>query len=290
MLDSIDAGNNQHTERLKDKMLHAIVAGREAQRRIDAGALPDELVELERAVREGEQCRDNLILYYLPLITILTKRYDYTGVPLEDLKQETILSTLEAIDKYKAGTAFPQIKMLVRQTLHRLIGRESHIRIEPQMQRALRKVKTVVKFMENISGQPPTAEHVATEMNAPIGIIRKLLHYLHASQTYTLDAPVQSEDSDCSFGDLIAAQGTPMEEEIEQIDLRTQMLDVLSTLEPLEESTIKLRFGFIGGEIYSAWEVAQELHVKQQEEEWLEVKAMRKLRHPSRSMLLREYL
>ncbi len=153
----------------------------------------------------------------------------------------------------------------------------------------MRKISTVSKWIERDTGHITQAEHITAEMQLPIGIVRKVLSCIKSVGTCSLDTPA-SEDSDDTFVDLFATSEPTPEEVFEQEDLRAQILDVLKTLEPLEESTIKLRFGFISGEIYTAKETAQELRISLEYEQRLEIKAMRKLRHPSRSSFLREYL
>ncbi len=274
----------------EQKMFQAILAGRDAAKQLQTGTVqPEDAAPLRNAIVYGEQCRGKLALSYLPMVTIIARRYSYSGL-CEELVQEGMVGILQAIDICAdKENRFIVIKIIVKQALYRLLQQKNIIRFPPHVAAAMRKISTVSKWIERDTGHIPQAEHIAEEMQLPIGIVRKVLSCIQSAGACSLDTPA-SEDSDDTFVDLFATTEPTPEEVFEQEDLRTQVLDVLKTLEPLEESTIKLRFGFIGGEIYTAEETAQELRISLEDEQRLEIKAMRKLRHPSRSTFLREYL
>ncbi len=280
-------------EEWEQEMMQAIQAGRDALKVLqDNTVLLEDVPALRCTVQFGQQCREQLTLSYLPLITIFARRYSYIGsISIEEIIQEGTVNLLQVIDNCNYKTQhMPSIKRIVKQALYHLIQQKNIIHFPNSAAIAIRKVIKVSKCMECALGYSPKAEKIAQEMLIPIGIVRKLLSYIQSSNTYSLDAPAIDDESNLVFGDFIMATDPNAEQLMELEELRAQILDVLKTLEPMEESTIKLRFGFIGGEIFSAEETAQELKISLDEEQRLEIKAMRKLRHPSRSTFLRDYL
>ena len=126
-------------------------------------------------------------------------------------------------------------------------------------------------------------------MIIPPAITRQLLSYNQMTAAVSLDAPVGDEEGSTMFADLFASDNPTPDDIVERESLRQQILDILETLEPIEASTIKLRFGFVG-EALSAELTAEELKVPLDLEQMTEIRALRKLRHPSRSKFLEDYL
>lgn len=274
-------------------LLRAIQIGREAKEQLQQHTVKlEDAAALKRAVIAGKQSRDELALSYLPLLAITAKRYSYGSMPMEDLMQEGTLGLLEVIDTYKGGTLnFPAIiTVRVKRAMGQLIRQRAAVQFPPHVSAAVRKVAAVSKCMERDTGHEPQPEDIAEEMTIPPAIVRRLLNYIRSSKAISLDAPVFDEADDAVFGDLFAAEEPTPEELTERRELREQVREVLKTLKPVEESAIRLRFGFIGGEVFTAEETADELKLTLDEEQRVEIKAMRKLRHPSRSSFLRDYL
>ena len=211
---------------------------------------------------------------------------------MEDLMQEGTLGLLEVIDTYKGGSLnfAAMITVQVRRAIGRLITQKSSIKLPPPVSAAARKISTVSKYLERDTGHEPQPEDIAEEMTIPLGVVRKLLIYIRFTRAFSLDAPISDKWDSTAFGDLLVKGEPTLEELTEREELREQVREVLATLEPVEESTIRLRFGFVGGEVYTAEETADELKIPLDEEQRVEIKAMRKLRHPSRSSFLRDYL
>ncbi len=219
--------------------------------------------------------------------------YSYGGsISKEDLIQEGALGLLNIIDNYKGGTLnFSSfIAVEIKHAMSRLINQKATLKLPSNISAAVRKVGTVSKNLERDYGHEPQAEDIAEEMTIPPAVVRRLLYFIHSSKALSLDAPAFDEADGSTFGELFATDELTPEELTEQRELQEQVREVLATLEPLEESTIRLRFGFVGGEVYTAEETAEELRLPLDEEQRLEIKALRKLRHPSRSSFLRDYL
>jgi RNA polymerase primary sigma factor len=274
-------------------LLWAIRDGRAAKEQLQQHTVRlEDIAAAKRDIANGAAAREELTLSYLPLLAIIARRYSYGNILMEDLMQEGTLGLLEAIDTYKGGTLnFPAIiTVRVKRAMGQLITQKAAVQLPPHVSAAVRKVNTVSKCLERDTGHEPQPEDIAEEMTIPPAIVRRLLYYIRSSKAISLDTPVFDETDDAAFGDLFAADEPTPEELAERRELREQVREVLATLEPEEESTIRLRFGFVGGEVYTAEETAEELKLPLDQEQRVEIKAMRKLRHPSRSSFLRDYL
>ena len=275
-------------------LLRAIRIGREAKEQLQQHTVKlEDAAALKRDVLAGEQSRDELAVSYLPLLAVIARRYSYGSMPTEDLIQEESFGLLEAIDvcsqKEELNLA-AVITVKAKDTVHKMIEQKRVMRLPSPTTTAIRRVNYVSECLEKETGHTPMAEDIAEEMTIPPAIARKLLIYIRASSAKSLDEPVANERDSATFGELCKVNEPSPQELLEQEDLCTQVRDVLKTLEPVEESAIRLRFGFIGGEVYTAEETADELKLPLDEEQRVEIKAMRKLRHPSRSSFLRDYL
>jgi len=275
-------------------LLRAIQLGREAKEQLQQHTVRiEDIAEAQRAIVAGEQSRAKLAVSYLPLLAIMARRYSYGGsISKEDLIQEGAIGLLNIIDNYKGGTLnFSSfIAVEIKRAMSRLINQKATLKLPSNISAAVRKVGTVSKNLERDYGHEPQAEDIAEEMTIPPAVVRRLLYYIRSSKALSLDAPAFDEAAGSTFGELFATDEVTPEEVIEHQELQEQVKEVLATLEPLEESTIRLRFGFVGGEVYTAEETAEELLLPLDEEQRLEIKALRKLRHPSRSSFLRDYL
>lgn len=252
----------------------------------------EDIAAAQRAVIAGEQAREELAVSYLPMLAVIARRYNYGGIPMEDIVQESVVNVLEYLDTYDGGhlNLSAIISVHVKHAMGRLIAQKQAVKLPPHTSAAIRKINAVSKCLERDTGHEPPAEDIAEEMVLSPAIVRRLLIYIRSTKARSLDASASDESDGAVFGDMFAANEPTPEELAERRDLRDQVQEILKTLEPVEESAIKLRFGFIGGELYSAEETAEELMLPLDEEQRVEIKAMRKLRHPSRSTFLREYL
>lgn len=275
-------------------LLRAIQLGREAKEQLQQHTVRiEDIAEAQRAIVAGEQSREELAESYLPMLAVIARRYSYNGsFSVDDLMQEGSLGLLEAIDNYKGGSLniAAIITAQVKRAIGLLISQKASVKLPFYVSAAVREVGTVSKNLERDYGHEPRAEDIAEEMAIPPAVVRKLLIYIKTFNAFSLDAPVSDESDSATFGDLFVKDEQTPEELAEHWELREQVREVLATLEPLEESSIRLRFGFVGGEVYTAEETAEELLLPLDEEQRLEIKALRKLRHPSRSSFLRDYL
>ncbi|WP_312281028.1 sigma-70 family RNA polymerase sigma factor [Oscillibacter sp.] len=276
-------------------LLRAIRIGREAKEQLQQHTVRiEDIADAQRAVVAGEQSREELAESYLPLLAIIARRYSYGGsISTEDLIQEEAFGLLEAIDvcsKQRELNLAAVITVKAKNAVHRMIEQKRVLRFPSTTARAIRKVNYVSECLTKESGRDPKPEEIAEEMTIPPAIVRKLLIYIRTSSATSLDAPLSDDVDSSTLGEVYQTDEPTPQELLEQEDLCTQVRTVLKTLEPLEESTIRLRFGFVGGEVYTAEETAEELLLPLDEEQRMEIKALRKLRHPSRSSFLRDYL
>lgn len=274
-------------------LLRAVQLGHTAKEQLQQHTVCiEDIAAAQRAVIAGEQAREELAISYLPMLAVIARRYSYaSSVSTEDLMQEGMLGILNAIESCAKGKReYPYITIIVKSALYTLIQQQRPIQFPQNIVQATRKICKVEQCLTQDTGYKPQAEDIAEEMSVSPSFVRKLLEYMQCFSLLSLDAPVSDESDGAVFGDMFAANEPTPEELAERWELRDQVQEILKTLEPMEESAIKLRFGFIGGEIYSAEETAEELMLPLDEEQRVEIKAMRKLRHPSRSTFLREYL
>lgn len=252
----------------------------------------EDIPAAKRDAAAGRQAREALILAYLPFLTMIARRY-CDSLSADDLIQESAVGLLKSMDRYRGGVFdFPAVICAqVKYAIQKMLIQRDAVKLPDSILCAIRKVGAVVQCLERGMGRA-CAEDVAEEMAIPPAIARKLLYYTAAGRrAFSLDAPISGDPSDAAAWIDFLASGSPApERQAEREDLRERVREVLSTLEPVEESAIRLRFGFVGGEIYSAEETAAELTLPLNEEQKVEIRAMRKLRHPSRNALLREYL
>ncbi|MPM84724.1 RNA polymerase sigma factor SigA [bioreactor metagenome] len=273
-------------------LLRAIQIGRDAKDQLQQHTVRlEDIAAAQRDIANGAAAREELTLSYLPMLAIIARRYSYGSIPMEDLMQEGMLGILRAIESCVKGTVqHPYITGIVKDALYTLIQQRNMIQFPQNIIQATRKMHKVERCLEQDTGYKPQVEDIAVEMAISPAFVRRLQIYIQAPHTLSLDAPVSDEADDATFGDLFVKDEQTPEEAVEQEDLRMQVREVLKTLEPVEESTIRLRFGFVSGEVYTAEETADELKIPLDEEQRVEIKAMRKLRHPSRSSFLRDYL
>lgn len=270
----------------EQQLFAAIQAGRKAKENPCA----DPMVRKE-VIHEGKLCRQSLIVAYLPLVVEIAEKYSVYSIPLPDLIQEGTLGLLRAVDSYDpaSGSKFAAVVTVkVKDTLHDMLAiQQRPVRCPLKVAHAVNKIRRISTCITQELGHPPSAEEIAEEIKAPTEIVRKLRQ---------LDEPASSldafagEDQDTTVGELLAADAPTPEDILLQDDLRKRMMQVLDTLEPMEETVLKLRFGFIDHAALSPDMTAEELGISLEEVSRIEIKALRKLRHPSRSQYLQDYL
>lgn len=273
-------------------LLAAVQLGNAARERLQQHTVRmEDIAEAKRDAAAGRQARESLLLAYLPFLTMLARRYSSSDMLVDDLIQECSVILLKSMDRYRGGALdLPSvIAVQVKWAMQKILLQRDAVRLPDNIVSAIRKVTTVERCLELSMGRAHV-EDIADEMAISPAAVRMLRYYATAGRALSLNAPAFDSPDDPMQDHLPVLDSPTPEEQAERKDLRERVREVLSTLEPAEESAIRLRFGFVGGEVYSAEETAEELTIPLDEEQRIEIRAMRKLRHPSRSALLRDYL
>ena len=276
----------------------AMSAGRAAQERIDEAAekeetIPEEeLAKLKKDIKEGNKAKQKLAEANLRLVVSIAKRYVGRGMLFLDLIQEGNLGLIKAVEKfdYTKGYKFSTYATWwIRQAITRAIADQARtIRIPVHMVETINKVIRVSRQLLQQLGHDPTPEEISAEMGMPVDKVREILKI--AQEPVSLETPI-GEEEDSHLGDFIPDEGASEPSEAASFTLlKEQLVDVLSTLTPREEKVLKLRFGIEDGRTRTLEEVGKEFNVTRERIRQIEAKALRKLRHPSRSKKLKDFL
>ena len=258
----------------------------------EKAGIKEEIKTLQRDVDKGADAKKRLAEANLRLVVSIAKRYVGRGMLFLDLIQEGNLGLIKAVEKfdYKKGYKFSTYATWwIRQAITRAIADQARtIRIPVHMVETINKLIRVSRQLLQELGREPSPEEIAKEMNMPVERVREILKI--SQEPVSLETPI-GEEEDSHLGDFIKDDNVPVPADAAAFTLlKEQLEEVLGTLTEREQKVLTLRFGLEDGRARTLEEVGKEFNVTRERIRQIEAKALRKLRHPSRSRKLKDYL
>ncbi len=277
-------------------LAQAMEAGLDAEKTlsedVDGKLSEEEKKTLNQAIYEGNEAKKRLAEANLRLVVSIAKRYVGRGMLFLDLIQEGNLGLIKAVEKFDFRKGFKfstYATWWIRQAITRAIADQARtIRIPVHMVETINKLIRVSRQLLQELGREPLPEEVAKEMNLPVERVREILKI--SQEPVSLETPI-GEEEDSHLGDFIQDDNVPVPADAAAFTLlKEQLVEVLDTLTEREQKVLRLRFGLDDGRARTLEEVGKEFNVTRERIRQIEAKALRKLRHPSRSRKLKDYL
>ena len=290
--EEIELAQKMEEGAVANEMLQVLNARLEEATEEEAKEIQEEIKKLDPAINAGTEAKKRLAEANLRLVVSIAKRYVGRGMLFLDLIQEGNLGLIKAVEKfdYRKGYKFSTYATWwIRQAITRAIADQARtIRIPVHMVETINKLIRVSRQLLQELGREPSPEEIAQEMNMPVDRVREILKI--SQEPVSLETPI-GEEEDSHLGDFIKDDNVPVPADAAAFTLlKEQLEEVLGTLTEREQKVLTLRFGLEDGRARTLEEVGKEFNVTRERIRQIEAKALRKLRHPSRSRKLKDYL
>jgi RNA polymerase primary sigma factor len=276
-------------ERIREKLLGELE--REPKDTEWATAVEMNPQQFRNRLYVGRRAKDKMVQSNLRLVVSIAKKYMNRGLSFQDLIQEGSLGLIRAAEKFdhEKGYKFSTYATWwIRQAITRAIADQSRtIRLPVHLYETISRIKKTTKLLSQKMGRKPTEEEIATKMEMTIEKLRFIAK--SAQLPISLETPIGKEE-DSRLGDFIEADGEMPEDQVSKNLLREDLESVLDTLSPRERDVLRLRYGLDDGRMKTLEEIGQIFNVTRERIRQIEAKALRKLRHPNRNSILKEYI